>query len=154
MKLISYADLTKMRLKDYLGEDSDTEVEESGMMGLLFGGWERFGETFFCWKQGETYQTAGVNLDFASDSPLPQPVAGQILQRLGIPVRAGATSFELLSAFGSPHRDRVGRPGTRLLDFVCGETELFRIGCVVDDRDRLASLFIVRKDYCDEDDSI
>ena len=30
MKLISYADLAKMHLKDYLGEDSDIEVEESG----------------------------------------------------------------------------------------------------------------------------
>jgi hypothetical protein len=154
MKLISYADLVKMRLKDYLGEHCDTEIEESGMMGLLFGGWERFGETFFCWRQGQPFQTAGVNLDLASDSPLPQAVAGQILQRLGIPVGVGATSFELLKAFGTPRRDRAGRPGARFLDFVCGETELFRIGCVVDDRDRLTSLFIVRKDYCDEDDSI
>ena len=154
MKLISYADLAKMHLKDYLGENSDIDVEESGMMGLLFGGWERFGETFFCWKQGEPFQTAGVALDFTSDSLLPPAVAGQILQRLGIPVRAGATSSELLATFGGPQQDRAGRPGVRLLDFVCGEIELFRIGCVVDDHDGLASLFFVRKDYCDEDDSI
>src|SRR5688572_29187229 len=151
MKLISYADLAKMHLVDYLGEDSDIEVEESGVIGLVgLGGWERFGETLFCWRQGEAFQTAGIDLDFAPDSLLPQAAADQILQRLGIPVRAGATSSELILTFGRSHRDRASRPGARLLNFVGGETEQFLIGCVVDDRDGLVSLFIARKDYCDE----
>lgn len=151
MKLISYADLAKMRLRHYVDDDSEFDVEESGMMGLFFGGWERLGETSFCWRQGEDFQTAGIELDFGPDSLLPRAAADQILERLGIPVRAGATSTELVSTFGSPLEDKPGRPGARLLDFVCGQSEPFHIGCVVDERDGLVSLFVARKDYCDEE---
>lgn len=92
MQLISYADLAKVRLQDYVDEDGEIEVEESGMIGLVgLGGWERLGETYFTWRQGEDFQTAGIELDFGPDSLLPRAAADQILERLGIPVRAGAT---------------------------------------------------------------
>jgi len=155
MKLISYADLARMRLRHYVDDDSDIEVEESGMEGLVgLGGWEKLGDTYFSWRQDEDFQTAGIDLDFGPDSLLPRAAANKILEQLGIPVRPGATSAELVSTFGSPREDRPGRPGARLLDFVCGESEPFLIGCVVDERDGLVSLFIARKDYCDEDDSV
>ena len=155
MTLISYADLAAMRLRDYVGEEADIEVEKSGMIGLVgLGGWERLGETYFTWKQGEPFQTAGIDLDLSRASTLPRPTADQILEELGLPVRAGASASELLSVFGQPLDDKPGRLGVRLLRFVCGEGELFLIGCVVDDGDGLQSLFIARMDYCDEDGSI
>jgi hypothetical protein len=155
LRLISYADLAQLRLQGFLGGAAELDVEESGMMVVVgLGGYERFGETFFGWRQGEPYQTAEVTLDLGRDSELPDESARQIIERLGLPVRKGATASELISTFGPPQKDKKGRPGTRLLDFVCGEGEQYLLGCVVDDHDGLVHIFFARKDYCDEDDSI
>ena len=144
-----------MRLRDYAGEEADIEIEESGMVGLVgLGGWERLGKTYFAWRQGEPYQTAGVELDFGPDTFLSADAAHAILQRLGLPVRVGASVSELISIFGSPAEDRPGRLGTRLLDFICGGSQQYRLGCVVDNRNGLVSLFLARKDYWDEEDSL
>jgi hypothetical protein len=60
----------------------------------------------------------------------------------------------LVSIFGAPETDKLGRPGARLLRFVCGGQEQYLFGCVVDDHRGLENFFLARKDYCDEGDSI
>ncbi len=145
-----------MRLKEFLEKDAQLYVEESGMGVVVgLGGFEQFGEpgetgTVFGWKQGEPYQTAEVSLDLGADSVLPVTAAKQILKRLGLPIKKGIKASELIEIFGNPQRDKKGRPGLRLLDFICGEKDKYYLGCVVDDREGLISMFLARKDYCDE----
>ena len=155
MNLVSYADLAEMHLRDFVDASADIDVEESGMIGLIgLGGWERLGENMFGWRQGEPYHTAGVALEFGPESPLTPASADRIVQRLGLPVVAGMSAADLIAKFGSPNQDRPGRPGLRLLHFVSGQDERYRIVFFVDERGGLEGFTFVRKDYSDEDDSI
>jgi hypothetical protein len=155
VKLISYGELAGLRLRDFLSTDAELDVEESGMIGVIgLGGFERFGETFFEWKQGETYRTAGITLDFGPDSILPEETARQIIDRLGVSARKGMTASELIETFGTPETDNQGRLGTRLLRFACGTEEQYLLGCVVDESEGLIQFFLARKDYCDADESL
>lgn len=152
MRMISYSDFAKLRLKDFLDDDAELWVEESGMdivVGL--GGYEEYGETRFEWKQGEIYQTAGITLDFEPDSILPSEAVKQILRRVGLPLDKGITASALIQELGTPVKDERGRPGLRLIYFVCGEVDEYLIGCDVDDRDGLTGIYVARKDYCDEE---
>lgn len=155
MQLISYSALAEMRLKDYLPEGTETEIEESGVRVVTgLGGYERFGETFFGWRQNEEYQTAEVTLDFQPNADLPIDAALQILQKLQLPVDRGMRATELIETFGKPVSDKAGRPGLRLLKFICGDTDKYYLGCDVEDGNGLTGLFLARKDYLDEDSSI
>jgi hypothetical protein len=155
MKLISYTDLAKMRLRNFVGKDVELEMEESGWVTLVgLGGYEGLGETRFCWRQGEPYQTAGVDVDLGLESLLPQPVAERIIASLGLPIRRGMGVAELVSIFGAPESDKSGKPGARWLRFVCGTSERYLFACGVDDTRGLLEFFLARKDYCDEADSI
>jgi len=155
MKLASYAELAKLRLKDFVDGDLDIELEESGMIGLVgLGGWERLGKSAFEWRQGEPYQTAGISLDLSDALMVSGKVSSRIIESIGLPVHRGMTLPALIEAFGQPETDKPGRPGERFLRFICGTEEQYLFGCTVDQRDGLNYLFLVRKDYSDEDDSI
>ena len=152
--LISYADLARLRLKDFLGSDAQVWVEESGMHVVVgLGGFERFGETAFGWKQGERYQTAEVTLDLSSTSILPESLAKEVIETLKLPVRKGMTASELIHVFGEPEIDEQAT-SRRFLRFVCGAEEPYVLGCGVDAKEGLVHLFLARKDYCDEDELI
>ena len=144
-----------MRLRDFADNEQHFEVEESGMVNLFeLGGYEAIGETRFESKQGEPYSTSGVSLDLGPDSLLTQAQTTRIIHELGLPVRKGMTASELIATFGEPESDTRGRPGLRLLRFICGDKEPYLIGCCVDDREGLLELFLARKDYCDQDASL
>ena len=154
MNPVTYDELGRMRLGGFLDDGVELDVEETGMMTLVgLGGFERLGETYFCWKQGEPYHTAGIELDLGPDTILPEESAREILARLRLPVRKGMPKPEIIDKFGSPETDKVGAPGTRWLRFKFGEQELYWLGFVVDDREGLNNLFLARKDYCDESDA-
>ena len=151
MKVISLEDLARMRLGNYVGKDVEIEIEESGMIGLAgLGGWERLGETYFAWRQGEDYQIAGIELDLGTDSLLPRTAAEQIIKELGLPIEVGMTAPELLLRFGVPFQDKTGRPGDRLLDFICGERDQFVLNCIVGSDKGLTNMYLLRKDYYDD----
>jgi len=155
MSLISYADLAGLRLRDYVEPGADVEVEESGMVGLVgLGGWERVGESYVTWRQGEPYQTAGVQLDLGPGSQLPKAGQERLFKRLGLSVTSGMTQADVTSALGSPDVSKSGQAATRMLRFICGEREQYCIGCGIDDKAGLTRLLLARKDYCDEDDAL
>lgn len=155
MQLISYRALAKMRLKDFLPIDTETEIEESGMIvGTGLGGYERFGETIFGWRQNEEFQTAEIDLDLQPNGELPMDVARQILEELQLPVHRGMRAAELIEIFGTPVSDKAGRPGLRLLRFICGDTDQYYLCCDVEGENGLTGVFLGRKDYIDEDSSI
>jgi hypothetical protein len=84
---------------------------------------------------------------------LPAPVAGRIIDSLGLPIRRGMSAAELISIFGAPEKDESGRLGARWIRFVCGTPERYFLGCGVDDNHGLVDFFLARKDYCDENNS-
>jgi hypothetical protein len=76
MNPVTYDELGRMRLGGFLDDGVELDVEETGMMTLVgLGGFERLGETYFCWKQGEPYHTAGIELDLGPDTILPEESA-------------------------------------------------------------------------------
>lgn len=155
MRLISYEDLARLRLTDFLDSEAEVDVEESGMQIVVgLGGYEEYGETRFGWRQGEDYQTAEITLDLGPDSILPPEAANRILVRVGLPIDKGMPASALIKALGSPEKDKRGRPGLRLLHFVCGEGDKYLVGCDVDDAGGLTGVFVARKDYCDEDEAL
>lgn len=151
MKLLNYAELQGLRLSEFLGDAAgDIYIEESGVRGIVgFGGYEEFGETRFGWRQGEEFCTAEVSLDLRSSSLLPEASARRILEKLGLPVQKGMSLSELVTVFGVPDRQTRGMAASNLR-FICGDNEKFVLGCHVDDREGLVSLFLARKDYFDE----
>ena len=154
MKLVSYTDLARIRFKDFLAEETETYIEESGMticVGL--GGMEQFGESFFGWRQGDLFQTAEVTLDLRENSILPKDIAEKILHKLQLPVKKAMSTAQLIEIFGNPERSYSGSAGS-FLRFVCGEPEKYFIGCVVEVKNGLSSVFLARKDYCDENEAI
>lgn len=154
MNLIPYAELARLRLRDFIGDVGGIWVEESGMQIVVgLGGFERIGETSFGWRQGEPYQTAEVTLDLAPTSTFPSDSAKRVIEMLKLPVHKGMTGPELVRALGEPQVDQ--KTGSRrFLRFVCGEKERYFVGCGVDDQHGLVHLFLARKDYCDEDESL
>jgi len=134
-----------------VGDSPLIDIEESGMQVCVgLGGYERLGETYFGWRQGEPYQTAEVTLDLELQSELPIEAAREILRKLRLPIERGMNYNELITILGTPITDNIGRPGLRLLKFVCGEGELFVCGCCIDDKMGLVNVFLARKDYFDE----
>jgi hypothetical protein len=155
MNLISYEELAQLRLADFLGRDVELSTEESGMRVVVgLGGYEEYGETFFGWRQGEPYQTAEVTLDLGPESILPSDAADRIIERLGLPICKGMAASELIRVLGSPSSDKAGSPGTRLLRFICGQKDVYLVGCQVHEQHGLIHLFMARKDYCDEDEAL
>jgi hypothetical protein len=155
MRLISYADLARLRLTEFLDREAEVDVEESGIQIVVgLGGYEAYGESRFGWKQNEEYQIAEITLDLGPDSILPTEAAKRILGRVGLPIDKGMPASALIQTLGSPERDERGRPGLRLLYFVCGEDDKYLVGCDVDDHDGLTGVYVARKDYCDEDDAL
>ena len=154
--LISYDELSRLRLKDFLGESAETIVDESGMMiAIGLGGCESFGphgKTLFGWPQGETYRTAEVAVDLSPDSSLSKDVAARLIQAIGLPLRAGMSADELLNLFGSADRDS-GPDESRFLRFTCGDKEPYYLGCHIEGEQGLVHFFLARKDYCDRDTS-
>lgn len=158
MDIISYNNLAKLHFADFLSETDETYVEESGMVVCVgLGGYEELGqdvENHFGWRQGEPYQTAEVGLSLLPESKLPVETARRIIKALGLPIDRGMTAPELINVFGKPISDKSGRPGLRLLKFICGDPDKYLLGCDVEDTKGLVSFFIARKDYCDENNAI
>lgn len=155
MNLVTYAEFARLRLEQFLGDTLKLNVEKSGMQTVVgLGGYERYGETYFAWKQGEPYQTAGVALDLSQKSILPDDATRRIIEKLRLPIRKGMAASELLALFGTPKIDSRGPIGTRFMRFICGDRDLYYLGCQVHDRDGLIHTFIARKDYCDDEESL
>ncbi len=150
MQLLTYSDLSVLRLKDFVGPEQSLSVEESGFQVVVgLGGFESLGESWFGWRQGEAFQTAEVNLDLSPQSLLPSSIADQIIAKLGVPIRRAMTAESLFAAFGKAETDS-GQGPRRFLRFVCGEVEQYLIGCYLESADGLVGFFLARKDYCDE----
>ena len=153
MQLISYSALGKIRLGDYV--TGELSIEESGMIGLVgLGGWESFGETYFSWRQGEDFLTAGISLHLAPDSMMPADSAKRILSDVGLPVSSGMTREELIRLLGAPETVRGCARSGWFLRFVCGDPEQYFISCVVQEEEGLVTVHLARKDYCDENAAI
>ena len=154
MTLISYGDLAQLKLRDYVKDSSAIWVEESGMqINVGLGGFERCGETMLGWRQGEPYRVAEVTVDFGADSAAQRDLADRIICRLGLPVHSEMTVHEVLHLFGTPNIDSKSASG-RFLRFICGGQQGFLVGFRFDKQGRLSSLFMARKDYCDEDEGL
>jgi len=152
MQLISYADLEKLRLSDFLDDEVEIDVEESGMDNLFgLGGWEQVGESSFEWRQAEEFRTSGVMLDCRPNAELPNDITSRIIERLGLPVTVGMSGAELIAVLGKPSTDKRGRPGLRLLDFLCGDQQEYVVGCCVDDQHGLVQIIFARADYFEEE---
>jgi hypothetical protein len=154
MNPITYADLSRLRLRDFVGKDVDLWTEESGMQIVIgLGGFERRGETSFGWRQGEAYHTAEVTVDLGSKSELPPDVAQRIIEKLRLPLRRGLQGQELIALFGKPQIDET-HGKRRFLRFIIGDTDVYVLGCAVEDEVGLVYFFLARKDYCDEEESL
>lgn len=149
--IISYKDLAKLRLKDFLSASDTTYIEEGGMRICTgFGGYEQLGENYFGWKEGELNQTAEVTLDWQKNSKLPIEAAEKVLVKLQLPLRPGMRASEIIKIFGEPISDKAGRPGLRLLRFICGNPDKYILVCDVENEKGLIGLSLFRKDYYDE----
>lgn len=154
VNLISYSGLSQLRLREMVG-GIELDFEESGMQVLVgLGGYERYGDTMFCWRQGEAFKTAGIELDLSPTSMLSVDLAAKIIKTIGLPVESGMSASELSRLFGTSDIDTNGSVEPRLLRFVCNEREPYVVGFQVHQQHGLINLFLARKDYCDAEDAL
>jgi hypothetical protein len=154
MNLISYNDLARLRIRDFLPKDAAVTVEESGMQIVVgLGGFERCGETIFGWRQGQPYQTAEITVDLRPSRLAPGDLADRLASKLRLPVSRDTTPDDVLRRFSKPQLDSKS-PSGRFLRFAYGEKEPYLLGFHFDNQDHLETFFIARKDYCDEDDAL
>ncbi|HEX5219263.1 MAG TPA: hypothetical protein VFZ59_06820 [Verrucomicrobiae bacterium] len=139
MKMISYNDLAKLRLRGFLPKGTELYVEKSGMEIVTgLGGFEQFGETIFGWRQGRPFKTVEVSIDL-EDALMEVEVIQRIINKLGLPIKKGMKLAELISLFGLALSDKPGRAGTRLAEFLCGDSDKYVLGCHVHNRKGLMS---------------
>lgn len=155
MTLLSYQELAGIRLQDFVPNGLDIELQESGMNIVVgFGGYERVGNNYFEWRQGELFQTAAVTIDLDDSSALPQSVILRILEKLGLKVLGGMTMAELAAIYGDPCQVQNWGGGESQARFICGGSDKYILGCHLSEATGLRWFFFARKDYIDEDEMI
>jgi len=143
MNLITYEQLAKLRLRDFVPDpDSVDENDDWEWMDLLWHN-ESVGFTNFCRHEDTPDETGGVEISFAE---LPAPINRRMLSELGLPLRPGMSSEEVLTALGEPVetykfvRDRIS------YDFEVGPAKEYSVSCTVKDDEGLIHVSLIRSD--------
>ena len=143
MKLISYEQFAKLRLRDFvpdstaIGETSDWE-----WMGSVWHN-EGIGFTSFSRHASTPDETGGLEISFPE---LPADCIQRVLTAIGLPLRPGMSTPDVLSAMGTPSSTHQFVPDRRTYDFTVGSAQPYVVGCTVVDTEGLIHVTVVRPD--------
>jgi len=143
MNLISYEQLAKLRLRDFVPDpDSVEENNDWEWMDLLWRN-ESVGFTNFCRHEDTPDETGGVEISFAE---LPTPVNRRILSELGLPLRPSMSREEVLTALGEPVETYKFARARISYDFAVGPAKEYLVSCTVQDEQGLIHVSLIRSD--------
>lgn len=149
MKLISYEQFAKLRLRDFvpdctvIGEASDWE-----WMGSL---WHNEGIVFTSFSRHTSApdETGGLEISFPE---LSADSIQRLLTAIGLPLRPGMSTADVLSALGTPTGTQQFVPDRRTYHFTVGSTQPYVVGCTVVDAEGLIYVTVVRPDLLFRDE--
>ena len=149
MKLISYDQFARLRLRDFVADPAGiAESSHWEWMGSLWHN-EGIGFTSFSRHVTTPDQTGGLEISFPE---LSAEASLRLLAAVGLPVQPGMSHEEVLSLLGEPVETHQFVPGRCSYDFVTGSSEPYLVGCTVDDRQGLTYVTIIRSDLLSRDE--
>ena len=149
MRLISYEQFARLRLRDFvpdsiaIGETPDWE-----WMGSVWHN-ESIGLTSFSRHTSTPDETGGLEISFPE---LPADCIQRIFTAIGLPLRPGMSTPDVLSALGTPTGTHQFVPDRRTYDFTVGPAQLYVVGCTVVDTEGLIHVTVVRSDRLTRDE--
>src|SRR4051812_25354510 len=128
MQLIPYEHFAKLRLRDFVPE-SISIGEASGWewMGSVWHN-EGIGFTSFSRHVSTPDETGGLEISFAE---LPSDCIHRVLTTVGLPLRPGMSTPDVLSALGTPTRTHQFVPDRRTYEFAVGAAQPYIVGCTI-----------------------
>ncbi len=149
MELISYEQFAKLRLRDFvpdgaaIGETSDWE-----WMGSCWHN-EGIGFTSFSRHASTPDDTGGLEISFPE---LSANCNHRLLCAIGLPLRPGMSTAEVLSVLGTPTGTHQFVPDRRTYEFTVGSAQPYVVGCTVVDTEGLIHVTVVRPDLLHRDE--
>ena len=150
MELVDYKTFSKLRFTDFL--PPETEVISS--MGLeccsshCADYYEAVGHSYFVFADGSPEEVVEINIDETYPT-IPAGTGARMLASVGLPLRFGMSSDEVVSVLGQPEYEGAERRFTR---YIVGTKWPYRVGCGVAPDRGLWSLWVVREDFFLNDD--
>jgi hypothetical protein len=150
MKLISYEQFAKLRLRDFVPESTAIgEVSGWEWMGSVWHN-EGIGFTSFSRHASTPDETGGLELSF---SELPPDCIHRVLTTVGIPLRRGMSTPDVLSVLGTPSGTYQFVPDRRTYEFTVGAAQPYFVGCTIVDTEGLIYVTVVRADLVSRNES-
>jgi len=149
MQLIPYEQFAKLRLRDFVPDD--TAIGEAADWEWMGSRWhnEGIGFTSFSRHASTPDATGGVEISF---SELPQDCIERLLSAIGLPVRPGMSISEVLSVLGSPRATRQFVADRHTYEFTAGTPQPYVVSCTVTDGEGLTYVTAVRPDLVNRDE--
>jgi hypothetical protein len=143
MKLISYEQFAGLRLGDFVPEG--TPIGEASGWEWMGSVWhnEGIGFTSFSRHASTPDDTGGLEITF---SELPSDCIDRVLTTVGLPLRPGMSTPDVLSTLGTPTGAHQFVPERRTYTFTLGLAQPYIVGCTIVDTDGLIYVTVVRAD--------
>ncbi len=148
MRLISYDQFAKLRLRDFVPDGAViTETSDWEWMGSYWLN-EGIGFTSFSRHASAPDNTGGLEVSFQE---LSDDCSRRFLSAVGLPLRPGMSILEVLSVMGVPTSTHQFVPDRRTYEFTVGFPQPYVVGCTVVDTDGLVYITILRPDLLNRD---
>jgi len=147
MDLIDYEKFGHLRFLDFFPQTDHYFCDDVGGVVCCIGSAcvEGYAQTAFAWPVDGPKITSELVLDFKKDCPAPNGHA--VLEDIGLPIKQGMNSTEVLSMLGS--LDPSAKPHPRFFRFIVGADDKYYLFCVFDELLQLVRVGIARKDLTD-----
>ncbi len=149
MQLISYDQFSKLRLRDFVAEG--TPIGKVSVWEWMGSCWhnEGIGFTSFSRHVSTPDQTGGLEIAFTE---LSDNISQRLLNTIGLPLRPGMNTTDVLSVMGTPVETQQLAPDRRSYEFTAGVPQPYLVSCTVHDTDGLIHVSIVRPDLLNRDE--
>jgi hypothetical protein len=134
--VIAQSDFEKLRLRSFVDEVVD--LDHWQFMGREWIG-EAVGFTEWLRPKDDPARLGSLAVDLVN---LPWETTEAILDRLGLPLRAGMTLEEVTAVLGVPSGTQEFVPGRKSHDFEFGSADRYSVSCTVHDSDGLTYLVV------------
>lgn len=149
MQLISYDQFGKLRLRDFARNDAAIgEVSDWEWMGACWHN-EGIGFTSFSRHVSTPDQTGGLEISF---NELSADSSQLLLRTIGLPLRPGMSTTEVLSVMGSPADTHQYVSDRRSYEYSVGISEPYVVSCTVHDTEGLMYVTVIRSDLLNTDE--
>jgi hypothetical protein len=152
MKLIPYDEFSRLRMTDFWPAEVNVSPVQGFSCRVGYGDGDSCGYSYFLKDRNRRNEVAEIRLEWLGPE---EPLKGsdvRLFAHLGLPLAAGMTEEQVRLQLGEPiERNQVALDEAAHLVFLCGESWLYYVFCMVWPGQGLRAVHIVRKDAYDRE---